>query len=109
MPSRDTEFLSVDQPLFPVSGQVPGGTERKTHKMIERDLMAARDQWLDEAKTDAEKLERLRSDFLCYCDHDDLFADFHGLRHLFISSLERAGCGVRGRKLGRNVKWTSAG
>jgi len=26
------------------SGQVPGGTQRKTSEMIERDLMAARDQ-----------------------------------------------------------------
>ena len=83
--------LRPDWPLFPISGWVPGGKERKTHKMIERDLMAARDQWLDEAKTDAERFERMRSDFLCYCDHDGLFADFHGLGHLFISSLERAG------------------
>ena len=43
--------LKPDQPLFPISGRVPGGIERKTHKMIERDLMAARDKWLDEAKT----------------------------------------------------------
>ena len=59
--------------------------------MIERDLSAARDRWLAEAETEAEKRKRIRSDFLCYCNHDGLFADFHGLRHLFISSLERAG------------------
>jgi len=29
--------------------------------MAERDLMAARDKWLDEAQTDAEKRERLRA------------------------------------------------
>ena len=83
--------LTANQPLFPVSGRVPGGKERKTHKMIERDLIAARDRWLAEAETEAEKRKRIRSDFLCYCNHDGLFADFHGLRHLFISSLERAG------------------
>ena len=83
--------LKPGQPLFPISGGVPGGTERKTHKMIERDLMAARDKWLDDAKTPEEKEKRLKSDFLCYCDHDGLFADFHSMRHLFITSLERAG------------------
>ena len=39
----------------------------------------------------AEQRTRSRSDFLCCCNHDGLFADVHGLRHLFISSLERAG------------------
>jgi hypothetical protein len=33
----------------------------------------------------------VQSDFLCYCNHDGLFADFHSMRHLFITSLERAG------------------
>jgi len=70
---------------------VPGGKERKTHKMIERDLMAARDKWLKEAKTDAERKRRLKIDFLCYCNHDGLYADFHSFRHLFITNLERAG------------------
>ena len=40
---------------------------------------------------ETEKCKLIRTDFLCYCKHDGLFADFHGLRHLFISSLERAG------------------
>jgi len=84
-------YLRPDQPLFPISGRVPGGTERKTFKMIERDLMAARDKWLENAKTPKEHAERLKSDFLCYCNHDGLFADFHSMRHLFITSLERAG------------------
>jgi len=77
--------------LFPISNRVPGGVNRRTSKMIERDLMAARDKWLDEAKTDEDLKERLESDFLCYCNHDDLYADFHSLRHLFITNLERAG------------------
>ena len=62
--------LTANQPLFPVSGRVPGGKERKTHKMIERNLIAARDRWLAEAETEAEKRKRIRSDFLCYCNHD---------------------------------------
>jgi integrase/recombinase XerD len=83
--------LTPDTPLFAISGRVPGGIERKAYKMIERDLMAARDKWLEEAKTFKEHTQRLRTDFLCYCDHGGPFADFHSMRHLFITSLERAG------------------
>ena len=59
--------------------------------MIERDLMAARDKWLDEAKTEEELERRLKSDFLCQCNDDGLYADFHSLRHWFITGLARAG------------------
>ncbi|MCR4411312.1 MAG: tyrosine-type recombinase/integrase [Thermoguttaceae bacterium] len=84
--------ISSDKPLFSISRRFPGGIERKTYKMIELDLRAARDQWLDEVKDDAAETERrLKTDFLCYCNHDGLFADFHSLRHLFITNLERAG------------------
>ena len=82
--------LGLQDPLFPISGRVPGGINRKTHKMMERDLMAARDKWLEDAKTPEQREARLASDFLCYCNHDGLYADFHSTRHLFITSLERA-------------------
>ena len=84
------KYLKPHQPIFPISGRVPGGTDRKTHKMLERDLMAARDKWLEEAKTEKEKNERMKTDFLCYCNHNGRFADFHSFRHLFITNLERA-------------------
>ena len=74
-----------------LSGRVPGGVQPKTSKMIEQDLMAARDKWLDEAKTEDELQRRLKSDFLCHCNHEGLFADFHSLRHWFIMGLARAG------------------
>ena len=83
--------LSSNQPLFPISGRIAGGVDRKTHKMVEKDIMAARDAWLGEAENAEELEQRLKSDFLCYCNHDGLFADFHGLRHRFVTSLERAG------------------
>jgi len=82
--------LGPDDLLFPVSGKVPGGKERKTHKMMRRDLEAARRAWIAEGKSEAEKEARERSDFLKYCDDDGLFADFHSNRHLFITSLEHA-------------------
>lgn len=82
----------LEQPdlLFPVSGKVPGGKERKTHKMMQRDLEAARKTWIEEGKTEAEMDAREKTDFLKYCDDNGLFADFHSNRHLFITSLERA-------------------
>ncbi len=79
------------QLLFPISKLVPGCPERRAFKMMERDLAAARDNWLDEAETAGERAERLRTDYLCYRDHRGLFADFHSMRHLFITNLERAG------------------
>lgn len=34
--------LKPDDLLFPIAGRTPGGTDRKTHKMMQRDLQAAR-------------------------------------------------------------------
>jgi integrase len=62
--------LGPDDLLFPVSGKVPGGTERRTSKMMKLDL------------------ERVG---IPYQDEDGLFADFHSNRHTFITSLEHAG------------------
>lgn len=83
--------VAPNKPLFPVSGRVPGGTERKTHKMMQRDLAAARTKWLEDDCTPEERGECEASDFLKYRDSSGRFADFHSCRHLFITSLERAG------------------
>jgi len=78
--------------LFPVSGKVPGGKERKTNKMMKNDLERARTAWIKEAENDpAEMQRRLASDFLTYVNSDGEYADFHSNRHLFITSLERVG------------------
>ncbi len=83
--------LKGDQPLFPVSGRVPGGVDRKTSKMIEMDLWVARWKWIEEAEDSDECWRRILSDFLRYRDHRGLYADYHGLRHRFCSTLARAG------------------
>jgi integrase len=83
--------LQPGDPLFPISGRVPGGIDRKTYKMIARDLMAARKLWLAEANSPQDRVEREKSDFLAHKSHDGLYADFHSLRHYFITSLERLG------------------
>jgi hypothetical protein len=59
--------------------------------MMQLDLGAARTSWIEAGGADDEKSRRATSDFLCYESDDGLFADFHSNRHLFITSLERAG------------------
>lgn len=82
--------LGPSDVLFPVSGRAPGSKERKTHKMMQRDLQAAREKWIREATNPEDAAAREESDFLAYCSESGLFADFHSTRHLFITSLERA-------------------
>ena len=76
--------------LFPVSGKTCG-VERKTSEMLKVDLESARKKWISEAKTAKEKEERSESDFLKYVDSRGRYADFHGLRHTFVSNLCHAG------------------
>jgi len=84
--------LEPGELLFPVSGKVPGGTERKTAKMMRGDLEKARKAWIDAVKEDdQERGLREKSDFLLYCDSLGRYADFHANRHTFITNLGRAG------------------
>ncbi|MGO8748272.1 MAG: tyrosine-type recombinase/integrase [Thermoguttaceae bacterium] len=72
--------LGFDEPLFPLRS--PGGSWRKTHKMMATDLKAAG---------------------LPYKDEAGLFADFHSNRHTFISNLGRAGVHITmAQKLARH-------
>jgi integrase len=59
--------------------------------MIRKDLDSARMVWVGEATADAERAERERSDFLAYRDREGNTADFHALRHTFITNLVKAG------------------
>ncbi len=81
--------LKPDAILFPVSGRIPGGVERKTAKMMKLDLAKARSSWLKHAQSEEDLIERTASDFLSYESHDGKFADFHSNRHTFITSLSR--------------------
>jgi len=82
--------LSPNVLLFPVSGKVAGGRERKTHKMMQRDLKAARTAWIDDAPNPVDRKQRKESDFLRYRDSNGRYADFHANRHTFITNLSRA-------------------
>ena len=82
--------LGPEDLLFSISARA-GGIERKTHKMMQHDLAVARATWLKESQSPLEQETREKSDFLAYANHAGRFADFHSCRHLFITSLERAG------------------
>jgi site-specific recombinase XerD len=83
--------IKPDDLLFPISGRVPGGKERKTHKMMRLDLEAARSKWIEDGKSPEDQKRRTESDFLAYRSEDGLYADFHSNRHMFITGLEQAG------------------
>lgn len=83
-PCNDREIL------FPISKKTCG-VERKTSLMIQFDMDSARRFWIAETDDPEERQRRELSEFLLYENHDGLFADFHGLRHTFISNLGRAG------------------
>ncbi len=66
------------------------GIDRRTSEMMMQDLAAARALWIDEAANDKEHQDREKSDFLKYRDSSGRFADFHSLRHTFVTNLCRA-------------------
>ena len=111
--------ISSRIPAIPISGKSNRYTiwtsgkkqypipERRMADIIRRDLEAARRKWIAESRvaTDdlplssqssrsalmAELERREKSDFLTYKNHDGHVADFHALRHTFITNLSRSG------------------
>ena len=81
---------SDDEILFPVA-QKTCGVDRRTSEMVAFDLAAARRFWIAETDDLDERAKREASEFLLYKNKAGLFADFHGLRHTFISNLGKAG------------------
>jgi integrase/recombinase XerD len=63
--------------------------------MLQRDLAAARAAWIREARTDGEREQREASDFLRYEDAAGQVADFHALRHTYISGIVAGGASVK--------------
>ena len=66
----------------------------KTAKMMRADLEAGREAWLEEAPSKKVRKERERTSFLKYRDASGRVADFHALRHTYISRLVRSGANV---------------
>jgi len=59
--------------------------------MFQRDLAAARSEWIREAKTDDERQRREQSEFLQYANAAGEVADFHAQRHTYISGIVAGG------------------
>jgi integrase len=69
----------------------PGSWATAAFKMVRRDLALARAKWLDEAdKDDAECQRRSQDDFLRFRTHEG-DADFHSIRHTYLTMLGRSG------------------
>ncbi len=68
---------------------IPMSTE--TARMLREDLADARQAWLDAARTPQERMAREQSTFCAYRDDAGRCADFHALRHTFISNLVAGG------------------
>jgi len=58
--------------------------------MIRQDLSTARKAWIKEVPEDLERTAREKSDYLKDKDKDGCVADFHSLRHGFITYLVTA-------------------
>jgi len=67
----------------------------QTARMLHDDLDEARRRWLQDAKTDAERQQRERSDFLKHIDADGRVLDFHGTRHTYVSAIVAGGASVK--------------
>jgi len=67
----------------------------KPIKLIRTDLDAARQAWLKEAASNEQRNERRQSTFLAYRDSSGRVADFHALRHTYISRLVASGANIK--------------
>jgi integrase len=81
------ESRSPGQPVF----NMPD----KPVVLIKADLAAARQAWLNEARRPEDRKEREGSDFLAYRDSAGRVADFHSLRHTYVSRLVQSGANVK--------------
>jgi len=64
-------------------------------KMLRRDLTKARVAWLESFQDARQRAEAERTDFLAYRDAEGRYADFHALRHTFITMVGKAGVSAR--------------
>ena len=60
-------------------------------RMLRADLEAARGAWIKDTQDPKDAKQRLDSTFLQYRDDSGRVADFHALRHTFITNLAQSG------------------
>jgi site-specific recombinase XerD len=92
LPRDVAEALRPFLATKPASAQVwPGKWNRRAFLMIQIDLAAARKKWLSGFQEGPQRDQAERSDFLTYQDDAGRFADFHSLRHSFITMIGKTG------------------
>ena len=64
-------------------------------RTLRADLDAARAAWIAEAKTPEDTKDRTESDFLRYEDSDGRIADFHAMRHAYVSNVVASGASIK--------------
>ena len=91
------EFVAMIRPWLAgkPEGQSIFPLPDRTAKMLRADLSAARETWLNEARTPAEREKREASTILAYRDHAGLVFDFHALRGQFITAIVRGGASLK--------------
>ena len=71
--------------------RLPGDTAR----MVRSDMALAREAWIGEAQSEADRVARERTDFLVYENAAGEVADFHSTRHTYISGIVAGGASVK--------------
>jgi site-specific recombinase XerC len=83
-------------PLWPDNPTAPAETWRlHAAELMRCDLAEARAAWLESFQDARQRDEAERSAFLAYCDAAGRYADFHALRHSFITMVGKAGVSPR--------------
>lgn len=80
----------ADTPVWPGTWH-----ERHSAQMIRGDLKEARQKWLQSFEDARQRTQADQSDFLTYRDAAGLVADFHALRHTYISRIVRSGASAK--------------
>ena len=88
-------FLATKMPGAPVF-RMPA--RKRMAEVFQEDLAAARSAWVEEAVTPEDRAKREGSSVLRYRDDSGRFADFHALRHTFITNLATGGVHRRRRR-----------
>lgn len=65
--------------------------QKRAGRFLQLDMKSARDLWLKETDDADVRSEREKSDFLRWEDSQGRFADFHAVRHTYLSRLGRSG------------------
>ena len=76
---------------LPGASAFPMPSSDRGYKLMQHDLAAARAAWIKQAEDPKERDARERSCFLRYEDEAGCVADFHSLRHTFITNLCNGG------------------